>query len=145
MDESKHEVLSQNDRNDDTPNKITDELAKKPSPIFMWIVVLSMYVLLLMGMGYIAFFEQDFNNPQHTIGGYIDILDDYKNEAPQAAVLSEDDFSQLLIESMKKDSESAGDLQELASQSFNIILGAILAFLSGSITLIFQRISKRQH
>lgn len=116
----------------------------KPHPIVMWLMVLLVYILLLIGMGYIAFFDQDFNNPQHTIGNYMNILDEYKHLAPDEKVLSEEDFSALLIESMKKDSEGGGDLQELASQSFNIILGAILAFLSGSVTIIFQRVSKQK-
>ncbi|WP_299008984.1 hypothetical protein [uncultured Shewanella sp.] len=116
----------------------------KSHPIVMWVIVLLVYIILLVGIGYIAFFDQDFNNPQHTIGNYMRILDEYKHLAPDEKVLSEEEFSAILIESMKKDSEGGGELQELASQSFNIILGAILAFLSGSVTIIFQRMSKKK-
>lgn len=136
MDESQSEIVEQAEKN--KTNLI------KSHPIAMWLMVLLVYVLLLIGMGYIAFFDQDFNNPQHIIGNYMNILDEYKHLAPDEKVLSEEDFSALLIESMKKDSEGGGDLQELASQSFNIILGAILAFLSGSVTIVFQRVSKQK-
>ncbi|MCL1124959.1 hypothetical protein [Shewanella surugensis] len=137
MDESQSEIMKQVE--EDESNVI------KSNPIAMWVMVLLVYILLLVGIGYIAFFDQDFNNPQDTIGGYIGILDEYKNSPSNEKMLSDEDLSNLLIESMKKDSEGAGDLQELASQSFNIILGAILAFLSGSVTIVFQRVSKQKN
>lgn len=104
----------------------------------MWAIILSIYILLLGGIGYVAFWEQDFNKPERVVGTYIDILNKYKETTRSNDNLSDEELTVLIQELMKRDADNAGDLQELATQSFNIILGAILAFLSASATLIFQ-------
>ena len=105
----------------------------------MWSVILGIYVFLLMTIGWIAFWDQDFNKPENTIGQYVAILTDYKLKNPEAS--NHEELALIVQEVMKKNADSAGDLQELASQSFNIVLGAILAFLSGSVTMVSQRIN----
>ena len=104
----------------------------------MWAIVLSIYLLLLGTIGYVAFWEQDFNKPEKVIGTYIDILNNYKESTKHNDNLSDEELTAVIQELMQRDADNAGDLQELASQSFNIVLGAILAFLSASATLIFQ-------
>ena len=44
----------------------------------------------------------------------------------------------IIQEVMKENVDNAGDLRELASHSFNIVLGAMLSFLSGLVTMVFQ-------
>lgn len=109
----------------------------------IWGVVLLIYILLLSAIGYIAFWDQDFNKPKHKIEPYITMLSEYKKENISTdGNISESDVDMIIQEIMKKDADSAGDLQELASQSFNIVLGAILAFLSASATMVFQKLNE---
>lgn len=116
----------------------------------MWFAVMSVYFLLFFGIGWIAFTDMDFNDPKNTVKKYLDILYEYQTEvkkttkagAPDTA--EEEIFKQTMQELMKKADESAGDLQELASQSFNIVLGAFLAFLSATATMLFQGSKKKE-
>lgn len=118
------------------------EPAVRFSPIMMWNTVLAIYVFLLVSIGYIAFWDQDFNKPENTIGQYVKILNEYKQKIGSDTSVSSEELTIIVQEVMKKNADSAGDLQELASQSFNIVLGAILAFLSGSVTMVFQKINR---
>ena len=102
-----------------------------------------MYLFLFTGIGYIAFWEQDFNDPDKFLFKYellrekhIEVLRNVGVEMESEKALTE--FNANLNEYMKSANDAAGDLQELASQSFNIVLGAILAFLSATATTIFQ-------
>jgi hypothetical protein len=114
---------------------------KKAEPMAIWNMVLLIYLFLLVSIGYIAFWDQDFNNPRNTVGSYVSVLNEYKQINGIEGSVSSDEFTLIVQEVMKKNADRAGDLQELASQSFNIVLGAILAFLSGSVTMVFQRIN----
>ena len=118
----------------------------------LWLVLLFMYIYLLSGVGYIAFWNQDFNNTDKLLSQYevlrtkhIEVLK--KVYADSNSDLhnhfDDDGFNTMLTNSMKSTINSAGDLQELASQSFNIILGAVLAFLSATATMVFQNSFKR--
>lgn len=125
--------------------KHQDEAAEERSvgykAMTMWTLVLLIYVFLLASIGYIAFWDQDFNKAENTVGSYVGILSGYQQEEAQGGNLSTEDTALIIQEMMKKGADSAGDLQELASQSFNIVLGAILAFLSASATMVFQQIN----
>ncbi|NQY34206.1 MAG: hypothetical protein HRT37_04390 [Alteromonadaceae bacterium] len=114
------------------------------SALTMWCIILAIYIVLLCAIGYIAFWEQDFNKPQNTVGSYINILSEYKRQEAKNGSGSEstEDINEIIKEMMKKDADNAGDLQELASQSFNIIMGTLLAFLSSSATMVIQRSQK---
>lgn len=109
--------------------------------MFLWSTVLLVYLLLLIAIGYIAFWDQDFNEPKNTIAPYVQIMESFKQHSVESKgqELTEKEFAMVLMEVMRKNADNAGDLQELASQSFNIVLGAILAFLSASATMVFQR------
>lgn len=106
--------------------------------IAVWLVILGVHLVVLVGIGQVAFTEQYFNDADNMLGEYMQI----KGEIKQEHYLDEE--TALLINSLiEKASNNAGDLQELASQSFNIILGALLAFLSASSTIIFQELQKK--
>ncbi len=109
----------------------------------IWKLVMGIYLLILIGIGYIAFWNQDFNNPENTVGTYVSLLADYKEKSTTKKTLNSDEFTLIVQEMMKQDADNAGDLQELASQSFNIVLGAVLAFLSASATMVFQKPEKK--
>lgn len=124
------------------------EIITQDNSFMMWGMVLVIYLFILVGIGYISFWEQDFNDPENTIGTYLRMLDS-KHEADGSTsdysdavkTMIETDFKAVIQEEMKNSADAAGDLQELASQSFNIVLGAVLAFLSATATMIFQKLS----
>lgn len=106
--------------------------------IAVWLVILGIHLVVLLGIGQIAFTKQYFNDADNMLGEFLEI----KGEVKQEDYLDEE--TALLINSLiEQASNNAGDLQELASQSFNIILGALLAFLSASSTIIFQELQKK--
>ena len=115
--------------------------------VIMWYIVLVMYTFILLLIGYLAFYDQDFNNQEQMIKDYISEIkkiDESESTTEQTATVSAKqeernrDAINVVTEIIKKKNDSAGDLQELASQSFNIVLGALLAFLSASATMFFQ-------
>lgn len=79
--------------------------------------ILATYLLLLCGMGYLAFFE---------FPGSVTL--------PSPEMVEElgkdEDFKKDLLEDLKQARDRDRKLIELAGQSFNIILGATLGFLS---------------
>jgi len=99
----------------------------------LWIIILLMYITILVGIGQIAFTKQYFNEAESMVGEFLDIKEQYQIDGADQE--STDSLINALIESS---ADSSSDLQELASQSFNIILGALLAFLSASATVVFQ-------
>ncbi|MCT4636701.1 MAG: hypothetical protein N4A72_03240 [Bacteroidales bacterium] len=102
----------------------------------VWFIVLVVYIILLISIAYIAFWQQEFNDPDKTINGYIEQIKEI--EAINGSDKLKEDMEDGIISFMSKANDSSGDLQELASQSFNIILGALLAFLSASITMFIK-------
>ncbi len=109
--------------------------------VVQWIVISAFYLILLVSIGYIAFWEQEFNKPENTVGVYVKMLSDM-NKSDNMVGVDSSEFQLIIKEMMKKDADSSGDLQELATQSFHILLGALLAFLSASSTMIFQNMAR---
>ena len=95
-----------------------------------WLSILVVYVILLISIGYVAFSKQYFNDADDIAGQFLDLREKYSLDSKQLDVLNE---------LMKQSADSAGDLQELATQSFNITLGGLLAFLSASATFFSQK------
>lgn len=115
--------------------------SKRRSPFsayfIIWVTILSLYVLVLVGIGQVAFTKQYFNDADTMVGDFLEVKRKFE--------LNDDDEAtdKMINAIIERSVNSAGDLQELASQSFNIVLGALLAFLSASATIIFQRWSDR--
>lgn len=102
--------------------------------LLIWFLILNIYLLALIGVGQVAFTKQYFNDPESMIGEFLEIKKQYKGAISQPE-------TELLIDNlMENAANSASDLQELASQSFNIILGALLAFLSTSAAVVIPGI-----
>ena len=78
----------------------------------------------------------DFNDPNHNVKKYYEIFHNYNNEFEDEEASNL--FNSTLTELAKEAESEADDMQQLASQSFNIVLGAFLAFLSATVTTIFQ-------
>ncbi|UAA39923.1 hypothetical protein KIH87_06100 [Paraneptunicella aestuarii] len=106
--------------------------------IFVWFFILSIYLLVLVGIGQVAFTKQYFNEADSMVGEFLEIKKKYAVEPEKDA-----DTDSLINSLMEESANSSNDLQELASQSFNIILGALLAFLSASATVVFQELQNR--
>ena len=102
----------------------------------MWAAVMMTYLIIMGFIGYIAFFPMAFNDPDHTVKKYVDILENYQGGRYHTEGSA--GFKETLEDMMRKSQESADDLQELASQSFNIALGALLSFLSATIAMLLQ-------
>ncbi len=130
-----------------TPNKPPRPLPPKKKKdiniLALWFTLMAIYMSILVGIAYIAFWEQDFNDPDKVLKKYELIRQKHYEITKQYVItadpLANEAFNALLDEFMKDANNSAGDIQELATQSFNIVLGALLAFLSSTATMMFQR------
>ncbi len=128
MDENEFNI--EDDRGDKSSILKESKRMKKSG---MWFVVLFVYLGIF---SYIAFWPMKFNNPEHTIEKYFNIAQEYsgKYESSEEENHFRNTISGLIVAAQKESS----NMQKLASQSFNIILGGFLAFLSATITTIFQ-------
>ena len=102
---------------DDNGQKLSS--AEVRAPQVVWAAILSVYLLLFVATGYVAFFVKEYNpaidlKPEV----YMDIKD------PETKTL--------FISTLKQEAETFQKKRELASQSFNVVLGALLGFLSAS-------------
>lgn len=102
----------------------------------IWAFVMLVYILIFGYIGYIAFWPMSFNDPEQNIEKYFSIIQKYSDVMSDNQ--NEDVLKTTINDLVKKAEESANDIQQLASQSFNIVLGAFLAFLSATVTTIFQ-------
>lgn len=84
-----------------------------------WAFLLAAYLVLLAGTGYVAFFHQEFNPAL--------MIDDHL-----AVMIENETTRQLTLESLKAEGSAFAARRELAVQSFNIVLGAALGFLSAT-------------
>jgi len=119
-------------------------------------VLLGVYIGVLVVIGYLAFYDQDFNNPENSIGRYMQQIADLPpydahlsidtttitkeelGKLHQAMFDARTEKESMITQMMEQANDTANGLQELAVQAFNIMLGALLAFLSGTATLFFQ-------
>lgn len=87
----------------------------------VWILLLTVYLVLFGCSGYIAFFKSD-GDPASNINGAV--VSSISDQATKEAIIS----------GFKSASELYKKRVELAFQAFNVILGALLGFLSASAT-----------
>ena len=102
----------------------------------LWIVTLGVYVLLLFITGYLAFYIEmpraaggaGQYNPAHVPKEFLEWTQQQKEQTQT-----------YVFDTLKEDSQAFQKKRELASQSFNVVLGAILGFLSASATFLFGK------
>lgn len=112
---------------------VKSETSRDPFLLPLWSITLVVYVLLLCITGFLAFLlEMPKNvggggqyNPAHAPIEFLDRA--AQNQETQRFVL----------ETLRADSDSFQKKRNLASQSFNVVLGALLGFLSASATFSF--------
>jgi hypothetical protein len=92
----------------------------------VWIGILAAYALLFSVTGYIAFFQEPYNPAA--------------NPSDRALKLIEQEvFREHLVESLKQEGEAFKARKDLAAQSFNVVLGSLLGFLSASAVQFSRR------
>ena len=118
------------------PNKQSELNSASFSSIKVWLIVMLIYILVFSYTGYIAFWPMEFNDPDSTVKKYLSMIEEYQNNVPEG--FQHPDIQPTIRELMIKAEETSTGMQQLASQSFNIVLGSFLAFLSATVTMIFQ-------
>lgn len=89
-------------------------------PTVLWLGILLTYLVLFGVSGYIAFFNEPYNpavNP---------------NQGTLALLKNDQEARVFVLDGLKQEGEAFKARRELAGQSFNVVLGAILGFLSAS-------------
>lgn len=110
-----NDLANQNESDED--NQQTARLQRT-----IWRGILITYTLLFIGTGYIAFFQEPFNpaaNPSQQVLGHLE---------------TEGEVRDYFITALEQESLAFKARKDLASQSFNVVLGALLGFLSASAT-----------
>ncbi|VVS95092.1 hypothetical protein [Desulfoluna spongiiphila] len=108
----------------------------------VWCIILVINVLLLAGIGWVAFGNKGVNEPTETTGRIIMELQKFrvKTDADPDGPwdLTHGEYSALLTSMIQEATKASRDQQTFAAHSFHIVLGAILGFLSASATMVFQ-------
>lgn len=118
----------------DSNQSNNNEVSEKPDMIDrrnvlesrVWIGILITYLALFCATGYIAFIGDQYNPALSWSQAVTKALSDENKKA-------------FVIDALKQEGESFKKQRELASQSFNVVLGAILGFLSASAASAFRR------
>ncbi len=86
----------------------------------LWWAILAVYLALFIGTGYIAFFNRDANPAlNHATDAYAISITDEPSKA-------------FIIDVLKDEAAEHKKKEALGQQSFNIVLGSLLGFLSAS-------------
>lgn len=85
----------------------------------VWGGILLVYLILFVATGYVAFFVKEYNPA-------IDL------KPSVYADIEDPETKALIIDTLKQEADTHQKKRELASQSFNVVLGALLGFLSAS-------------
>ncbi len=96
----------------------------KPSTV-LWLGLLGVYLALFASTGYLAFLNK------HQLPGY--------EKYEQIASIEDQETKAFVIEALKQEDAEHGKRQDLATQSFNVVLGALLGFMSASATSLIRR------
>jgi len=102
------------------PEKVEERKPKRRSGNTLWWGILSVYLSLFMATGYIAFIMKD-RNPA---------LDPSSDQT--VARLTDDTTREFMLKTLEQEAEDHKKKAELGAQSFNVVLGALLGFLSAS-------------
>jgi len=89
------------------------------TPVTRWGIVLVCYALVLCGTGYLAFFRE-YSDPSQRVANF------------GSAGHENTGAGKLLLDALSQDLAALKARREMAVQAFNVVLGAILGFLSAS-------------
>jgi len=108
------------------PNNPLDLLRSRSTQL--WTVILFVYVFLFCTTGYVAFLQKEIN-PASLMG------------EEELALFEKYEAKQFLLDAYQAEGAAFSARQSLATQSFNVVLGALLGFLSASIA---GKVSRKQ-
>jgi hypothetical protein len=98
----------------------------KVKPIVnIWVGLLIVYVGLFLSTGYLAFVNIELLPPA--------------NEIQEVTKVTDEEVKKFILEAMRVEDAERSKRQSLAIQAFNVVLGALLGFLSASATSLFRR------
>jgi len=109
----------ENERQRVQSTSISGKTNQNSKSLALWIMVLSVYMLLFCATGYVAFFKYEDNPAVNISPEWINRFEDLETR-------------KRMLETLKDDSVVYAKKRELATQSFNVVLGALLGFLSAS-------------
>ncbi|MCI5116151.1 MAG: hypothetical protein D3921_03215 [Candidatus Electrothrix sp. AW1] len=103
---------------------LINEQQNQPKRIgIVWYVVLIMYLILLGSTAYVTFFDNNgFASRQDT--------------AQKLAQITNEDQLAFFNEIHENEVQNMEQINALATQSFNVVLGALLGFLSATVTIL---------
>ncbi|MEP1096949.1 MAG: hypothetical protein ABJG78_17660 [Cyclobacteriaceae bacterium] len=110
-------------------NFITKVLQGNLSRPLILTVLFVLYLLLFFGTGSVAFFS---NDPQE-----IEIPKGFLTQMKEMGETEKGKLWAVVEEGIRKGIENDLKRNELAGQSFNVVLGAIIGFLSAAVTFMF--------
>jgi hypothetical protein len=84
----------------------------------LWWAILGVYLALFIGTGYTAFFNRDVNPAL--------------SRSPDSYALTDEASKAFIIDVLKDEAAEHKKKEALGQQSFNIVLGSLLGFLSAS-------------
>lgn len=86
----------------------------------LWWAILAVYLCLFIGTGYIAFFNRDINPALN------------RSADSYAVSITDEPSKAFIIDVLKDEAAEHKKKEALGQQSFNIVLGSLLGFLSAS-------------
>ncbi|WP_309385847.1 hypothetical protein [Cerasicoccus frondis] len=101
-------------------------LRLKKSQTPMLVAILAAYIMLVFATGYLAFFQERYN-PAADLGE--------KN----IKLLQDPTVANHILDAIRVESSAFKARKELAAQSFNVVLGALLGFLSATAVATSQK------
>jgi hypothetical protein len=116
-------MTEENPQNLEPDNAITE--AKVPEMNIstrsrLWWAILIVYLALFIGTGYIAFFNRDINPALN------------RSADSYAISITDESAKAFIIDVLKDEAAEHKKKEALGQQSFNIVLGSLLGFLSAS-------------
>jgi hypothetical protein len=86
----------------------------------LWWAILAVYLALFVGTGYIAFFNRDVNPALN------------RSTDAYAVSITDEASKAFILDVLKDEAAEHKKKEALGQQSFNIVLGSLLGFLSAS-------------
>ena len=102
------------------PPSVKIDVSRRITRDPLWWGILAVYLMLFASTGYLAFFGHDVNP---ALNANADLL---------ASKLNDQTTKDFVIETLKDEANEHKKKDGLALQSFNIVLGSLLGFLSAS-------------
>ena len=113
---------------------LPEKNSKRPLPLGnadkplkgVWLCLLIVYLSLFVSTGYLAFLN-------------IEVIDPEASSYEKIITMEDGDTKTFIIEALKMEDAERSTRQSLVTHSFNVVLGALLGFMSASATSLVRR------